>query len=378
MKIAIDVSPLLTPMTGIGYYWKSKLEKMFELLKSEEKIILYAFYWNDFPNRSIEIRKKFSDFFIEKKIPERFLEIIVSKFSPCNFDKLLGRPDAVNFTSLKFPETNAKKIFTLYDISFIENNEFHTISERKKHISAYNKIINSKEHIVTISEFSKKRIIEISKIPANRISAIYPALPEEISKHILKSDSEVFKKFTIRKPFILFNGTIEPRKNITNLVNAYILSKAYKDGVQLVISGKFGWHCEKIFNGFSEYDKSLILFTDYIKRDELFDLYNSALMFIYPSLYEGFGLPVIEAMSFGCPVITSGIEVIREAAGDSAVFVNPKKISEITDAINTLFEDSSMRKKYSDAGFLRAEKYMGTTQAQKLLELYRSIAKGAS
>ncbi|HPP86884.1 MAG TPA: hypothetical protein PLM75_03365, partial [bacterium] len=273
LKIAIDGAVLLKPLTGVGYYWSGILERLVDKLADDEKLLIYTFYWKNYQNRAIELKKKFGNLIVEKRFPERYIEFI-SKFY--DISKILDNPDIIHYTSLKFPVIKNRKIYTIYDISFLENEIFHLAKVRKKHIMALKKIINdSASEIITISNFTKRQLIEKLQILEKRINVIYPVLNADVKINNYQETelNALLKKYNIRRPFILYNGTIEPRKNIVKMIEAYKTTKAYQNKTQLIITGKYGWCCDEIFSALSEYDKSLIIFTGYIEREELINLY---------------------------------------------------------------------------------------------------------
>ena len=202
------------------------------------------------------------------------------------------------------------------------------------------------DHIVTVSAFSKKEIMRLLHVPEGKITVIPNAVDHTVyhtdySKDQLKM---VRSRYGIREDYFLYLGTIEPRKNLERLLDAYArLCREKPDTPQLVLAGRRGWLCDGIY----EKARSLnlgnkILFTGYVRQQDSPMLMCGAAAFVFPSLYEGFGMPPLEAMACGTPVITSNTTSLPEVAGDAAVLVNPKSRSEIYRAMKQMLEDSSV------------------------------------
>jgi glycosyltransferase involved in cell wall biosynthesis len=166
---------------------------------------------------------------------------------------------------------------------------------------------------------------------------------------------------------------VEPRKNLKNLLLAYsILPKSLTDEVKLVIAGFRGWKNEEIMSLLMKLKKNVFYF-GYVSDEELAILYNSAVVFVYPSFYEGFGLPNIEAMACGCPVITSDIPVMREICGDAACYVNPYEIESIKDGIIKVLEDKDFRNELVQKGFQRIKNFSWEKSASEHLKIFKSL-----
>lgn len=236
------------------------------------------------------------------------------------------------------------------------------------------------DHIVTVSAFSKKEIVRLLHIPEGNITVIPNAVDHTVyhtdySKDQLKMARS---RYGIREDYFLYLGTIEPRKNLERLLDAYArLCREKPDAPQLVLAGRRGWLC----NGIYEKARSLhlgnkILFTGYVRQQDSPMLMCGAAAFVFPSLYEGFGMPPLEAMACGTPVITSNTTSLPEVAGDAAVLVNPKSRSEIYRAMKQMLEDSSVTDRCRKRGTARAKQYTWEKSAKMLSDLYRKLETG--
>jgi glycosyltransferase involved in cell wall biosynthesis len=166
-------------------------------------------------------------------------------------------------------------------------------------------------------------------------------------------------------------GTVEPRKNLLRLIDAY---NQLKPNLKLVIVGASGWHNKAIYQKKSPN----IIFTGYVPNEDLPIFYNNAKLFIYPSLYEGFGIPILEAMNCRCPVITSNISSMPEVVGDAALLVDPYRVGEIKSAMAKVLEDDNLRKRMIAAGVVQASKFSWEKTAAETVALYKKVLQSTA
>ncbi|MGM9973145.1 MAG: glycosyltransferase family 4 protein [Clostridiaceae bacterium] len=273
-------------------------------------------------------------------------------------------------------DISSKKIITLHDIIPIRMPE--TVGEKYLRIfqEEMSSIISSCDGIITVSNFSKRDIslefnYPMSKIFVTHLAAeeIYKPLNKDYCKKILR---DIYK---IDTPYILYVGGFSPRKNILGLIEAYskLVDKKGKD-IKLVIAGKKG----KSYQLYKERAQKLalsdcIIFPGFIPLEHMPMFYNSALFLVYPSHYEGFGLPPLEAMACGTPVIASNTTSIPEILGDSAILVNPYDTDALGESIYSLSEDKSCRSKLIEMGLYRAASFSWNKTAVNTLKAYNSI-----
>ena len=235
--------------------------------------------------------------------------------------------------------------------------------------------------IVTVSESSKKDIIKFLGVKADKITV----MPNGVDLTCFKCDlssvnlQRVKDKYRLKKSYFLYLGTLEPRKNIERIIGAYkLLNDQYAtidtEIPQLVIAGGKGWLYDTVFekvqmSGLVE----KIIFPGYVEQNEIPLLMGGARAFIFPSLYEGFGMPLLEAMACGTPVITSNVSSLPEVAGDAAFFVNPYKEEEICNAMHQIMTDNKLYEQLRAKGIVRAQKYTWEKSAAILHELYQRL-----
>lgn len=291
-------------------------------------------------------------------------------FSPSHYTPLISRTSSViDIMDLSY-ERFGTEYFTNYDLNQLKR--WTPLSVKKA------------RHIVTISEFSKQEIINLYKVKEAKISVIYPGHDDDLfhPKIPKTKQTQVRRKYNITGKYFIYIGTLQPRKNLNRLIEAFaLLIKTKEPGtrfLKLVIVGKRGWLYEEI----NEAAKKLkiedrVIFTGFAPNEDLPGLIKGSLSYVLPSLYEGFGMPVVEAQSVGTPVIVSRISSLPEIAGPSAFFIDdPQNIKQITTALkNVLALKKDDRKKIIEQGKQNATRFSWEKSAKKLLKLLEKIAK---
>jgi len=192
--------------------------------------------------------------------------------------------------------------------------------------------------------------------------------------------NELAAKFGISQNYLLFVGTLQPRKNITRLIEAFALLRRKEafasSNLQLVIVGKKGWNYEEILSSPEKFGvKDEVKFLDFVSNDDLALLYQHAQLFAWPSLYEGFGLPVLEAMGHGCPVVTSNVSSLPEAGGEAALYVNPTDVVDIADKLEKVLTDKKLRSSMIVKGKTHIMKFSWEKAAKETLTVLEQVAK---
>lgn len=295
---------------------------------------------------------------------------------PLNLYAHFPRPDVFFTPSHYAPRFSPiPTAIAIMDLSYIYFPQLFAKSDlyQLKHWTAYS--AKNANVIFTISESTRDDIIDEYKVSKDKVYITYPGI-KSLQIHKTKSMDELQKKFGIPKKFILFVGTIQPRKNIGMLIQAFSkIAEKYKD-VDLVIVGKKGWLFEPIFKLPQEISiESRVHFLDFVSDEDLAAFYKNAICFVLPSLYEGFGLPILEAMQHGCPVITSSVSSLPEAGGDAALYVDPKDKDDIAKKIAELIENENLRKELVKKGYMHLKKFSWEKSAKETLSVLESIVK---
>jgi glycosyltransferase involved in cell wall biosynthesis len=188
--------------------------------------------------------------------------------------------------------------------------------------------------------------------------------------------SKVLQRYGIRRPYLLYIGTIEPRKNLTKLVEAFASIRDSAPQYQLVIAGKKGWMYDDLFRTVSTLRLAeSVVFTGFVEEQDKPFLIAGADVFVYPSLYEGFGIPVLEALSCGTPTLTSDSSSLREVAGDAAVLANPESVHDIAAKLGQLLSSQTLRASLAERGIAQASRFSWTRMATQTREVYFALGQ---
>ncbi|EQB34354.1 hypothetical protein M947_11335 [Sulfurimonas hongkongensis] len=378
-KVLIDAFSLLSPITGIGRYTYEVSERLQKLSGDRYDIFFnYGLHKKELygvlqKQTKSEHRVKKLQLFIKKfpllKRASRELYVFFTKFYKVEYD-LYFQP---NF--IPNPNIKAKKVIsTIHDFSFMLQPHWH----KKELINYYNKnffkLIKKADHIITGSNFTKQEIISYLQIPQESISTIYHGVNHELYKPYPQDELKKTKiKLDLPKQFLLFVGSIEPRKNLLVLLEAYdLLPKEKKEELPLILVGFKGWQNKEVMKKI-EKNKEHIRYLGYLLDIELAHLYNLATIFIYPSLYEGFGLPPLEAMACGAPAIVSRVASLPEVCGDAVLYIDPANIQEIRDKILTLLNDNKSREELSQKGKSQAALFSWDKSALEHLKVLKKV-----
>lgn len=304
---------------------------------------------------------------------------LITLIIPLPYKWFLGMSSDVThfFNYIVPPFVRGKTVVTVHDLTYITHPE--TMDRRTRIILKLTakRSIKRADKIIAVSQFTKSEIIKYLKIAPEKIEVVYNAVDLTLYRDdFSEEDVERVKgKYGIKNEFFLYLGTLEPRKNLERLIDAYAsMLKKYPDFPELVIAGKKGWLYEKIFDNVTRLGiGGKVIFTGYVPDEDAPILMNGARAFCFPSLYEGYGMPVIEAMACGTPVLTSNCSSLPEVAEGCAVTVDPYSVEEIAEGMERLNRDSSLRDNLSKHGKERAGKFLWSTEADKLYKVYKEL-----
>lgn len=227
--------------------------------------------------------------------------------------------------------------------------------------------VKKAKKIFTISQFSKNAIINHYRLKPEKVVVAYPGF--KMAKSKKKTN---LKKYGVEGDFLLYVGTLQPRKNLDKLIEAF--SQLENRSLKLVIVGKKGWLYEEIFKKVKQLGlEKRVIFTGYVPDEDLPVFYQKAQCFVLVSLYEGFGLPVLEAMAHGCPVVASNVSSLPEVVGDAGVLVDPNEVEEITQGIEKAMKE---RKELVEKGYQQAKKFSWEKTARETLKIIKEVAHG--
>lgn len=279
-----------------------------------------------------------------------------------------------------FSPTHYLPIFTpnssaisILDVSYIRFPELFNKSDLRQLILWTKFSVKKAKIIFTISRASKDDIIKEYQVSRDKVVVTYPGIKQGL---IIKNEgsgmTDLKKKHGINGRYVLFVGTLQPRKNIARLTEAF---SKIKTDIQLIIVGKKGWMYEEILEAPKKFNiQNKVKFLENVSDEDLPLFYKNALCFVLPSLYEGFGLPVLEAMRNGCPVITSNISSLPEAGGDAALYVNPLDAEDIQKKLELMINNEELRKKLIKKGYEQVKKFSWEKTAKETLTVLEKLA----
>lgn len=375
MKVVLNATPIAYPLSGVGQY-TIQLGKSLETLLENDAIFWFgSVRSNGSPNDFSRANPNaFNSFRYEVKRHLRKMpgfNAMVYRLRDRQFQSYIQitKPLLYHETNyVPFHFESGPTLMTLFDLSFVRHPEWHPIDRVRFYEKYCLKQLHRATAIFTISEFSKTEIVHMLNISPSKIYVTYPGV---------QKSSEVKRKTSMNLPerYILYVGNIEPRKNLSTLLDSYSsLPKTIKNKYALVIGGAKGW-ITRSFEKKLHYlqKKERIVLAGYVSQDYLPDLYKGASLFVYPSFYEGFGLPVIEAMTYGVPIIASNVASLPEVVGDAGMLFNPYDSHDLKERIVKVLEDPKIGKALSEKGLQRAKRYSWQKCAEETVVVYRKM-----
>jgi len=370
MKITFDIRTIAQGRhSGVEEY-TLRILREFLKNKDDEFLLFYnAFLKSELPEDILKnTNLSLKDFNVPNKILDAFLF-----FGQPKLDKLVGGADI--FFSPHFlaapTSKNCKKVTTFHDLSFLHYPEFFSLRKKYWHFSQRpKKQARESDKIIAISKSTKEDLVNFYKMPEEKIQVVYSGVNDKMKP--IEKDNELLKqikeKYSLFDEFILYLGTIEPRKNIVGIIKAF-LGVREKKKIKLVLAGAFGWLYEDILKEAKNSKfKDDIIFLGFVDNKDKAGLYSLASVFVYPSFFEGFGFPPLEAMACGTPVVTSNCSSLPEAVGEAALMVDPFKPSEIAEALWLFLKDENLRNIYKKRGLERVKKFSWEKTGEKTLE----------
>ena len=374
MRIGFDVSQTGANKAGCGYMAHSLIQTLSQI-DQENHYILYSNFGPDFwdpdhaqgtfNGRAANLERRFANFSHHRS--KAFWD-----HPPPNFEEKLGRPDIIHSNNYYCPTglNNTRLIYSLYDLAFLEHPEYTTEANR---LVCFNGVFEASlqaDAIIAISQYTRQHFL-----------AFFPHYPPE-NVHVVplasrfQNGSPAATKPTnlvvSSNQYWLSVATLEPRKNLRRLLQAYAaLRNGRETDLPLVMAGGKGW----LEDGLRDYIQELgieqdVHLTGYVNDEFLQWLYKNCFAFVYPSLFEGFGLPVVEAMSLGAAVITSNITSLPEVCGDAAILIGPNDVNALAETMKRLENDSTLREQQQKKSLAQAKKYSWKKSAEQVLKIY--------
>lgn len=372
-KIAIDISVLNEKnKTGVGVYTYQLIKHLLKINKKDE-FILFGIATLDTYNflKNIEFKNNPNVELKIYKMPAKFFRgafLLWQKLNWPKVEKFVGEVDIFHSFNWNLPPVkSAKTVASVFDMTPILFPDFHQKKTTQLDKKRLERIKKYADLVITISKNSKKDFLNYSAKTFTEV--IYPGINEVFLNKINKSKSkEILRKYNLDKDYILAVGTIEPRKNIKALVEAFLKMNSSQ---KLVLVGKWGWEKSSLMDLIKQH-KDRIFVIGFIPDEDLPYIYNNASVFVYPSFYEGFGIPVLEAFNSGVPVIVSKNSSLIEVGEDSVMYIDPNSMQTIINALEKI-QDKKLREKLISKGYNQAKKFSWEESAKKLNDLYQLL-----
>lgn len=386
MRIGIDARTILSPekgdAIGVGHYTYQLIRHLLKIDQQNEYVLFF-----DFRVREKDIKK-----FTKPNVKIKFYPFSdYKKYLPGMYNEILGtatlqreKLDVLHTTSYssRIPAGyQGKTVVTFQDMIMYHAPQYLPQVKRLREKTVAKLMAKKADKIIASSNSLKAELERYLEVPQAKAEVIYSGLDKRFFESPEMDSSKMLSRYGIDKKYILFLGTLEPSKNITRLLQAFAKLKndhkntnGKKFEYQLVLAGKKGW----LSNEYIQIIKDLglskdVVFTGYIIGDELVPLFKNSEFFIMPSLYEGFGMTVLEAFATRTPAIVSNVPSLVEIAKDGALYVNPLSTEEIADAMKKFLEDEKLRNEYREKGFAVAKEYDWDSTAKATLAVYENI-----
>lgn len=371
MRIIVDIRPLLEPRrSGVGTYAAEIIKTL-----AARGVHDYALFANgakgrvpaDIPAAAAGVEHRFS------RYPNRLLNASFAFLGLPKIERLAGRADAVYLPNLNFVATDLPVVVTVHDLSFVRFPRFFSRKQRLWHafVNA-RKALAGAAAVVAVSHHTKQDVMETFGLDDGRVVVASPAVSSAYSPRPAAEIGRIREKFGLAGPFFLFLGAIEPRKNIIGIIAAY--ERIGRD-IDLVIAGGKGWLYKDVFRrAAASPKKDRIRFLDYVDDADKPALYAAAAALVYPSFYEGFGMPPLEAMAVGTPVIASHVSSLGEVVADAGLLVDPHSVDDIADAMDAVIADPGLAADLRRRGFERAKHFTWESSAETLERTFAAIA----
>lgn len=372
MRIAFDVSYVQHRRAGLGRYAVNVLDALLQYDRTNEYVLHGWSFGID--SSAIAARSRTRVSLSIGRIPGQIKRLYWNRLRFPSIETFCGNVAIFHSMDPLLPRTSsAKTICTVHDIAY---KKFPHLFEAQ--VLSWDPFVRRSlcvaDAILVLSEHTKTDILEHFDVEPRKISVVpIPPAPIFHRSHYKNGATNGGRE----KPYLLYVGTIEPRKNVISIIKAFeVLRQQHTKDVELVIAGKKGWLYDDVFEALrhSTY-KASIHYLDFVSDEELARLYRNALAFVFPSHYEGFGSPIVEAMASGTPIITSNNSSLREIADGVALLVTPTSIDELVEAMRMLVDDEVRRVEMRQRGLHVVQRFTPEATAKAILAVYNSLAQ---
>ncbi|MEK9151987.1 MAG: glycosyltransferase family 1 protein [Patescibacteria group bacterium] len=366
MKVLLDLRPIMRPsFGGVGVYTRRITDML--IARRRHEYSLFSNAWERTPVLAFGAAEEHL-----RRLPNKVLNSAFAFLGRPRIEYLCGGADAVYLPNLNFVATGRPLVVTVHDLSFIRYPDFFSPKTRLWHRAIRPAgLLRQAAAIAAVSEHTKSDIVEMFGIAPERIAVVSPGVTPGMAPANVGALADVRRAFGLERPFFLYLGVIEPRKNISGLISAFDKIEADAD---LVIAGARGWLCDHVFaQAEASKKRGRIRFLGPVPEEQKAALLSAALALVYPSFYEGFGLPLLEAMACGTPVISGLGSSMGEVVADAGLLVDPNDLREIADAMQAVGADETLRAELTRRGLERAKKFSWEKSAEVLEKIFARL-----
>jgi len=376
MRVAFDYTSAIYQRAGVGRYTRSLAAELEPLLSDDDEFILWYTSMSRTPLAISSSGARFRGRSRRIPISPRASAILWQRLRlGIPIDRLIRKPDLFHEPDFVAPPVKAPMIATIHDLSYLVVPEFAHPSLKRYLESSVPRTLRRASHVIAVSEMTRQDIIERYNVDPSRVSTIYNGVDGWFYEPDQAAVDRAIEHFGLRRPYFIIVGTVEPRKNHLALLHAFAQLYEKRKDVSLAIVGSPGWLSEPII---AEIEKSAmsmpVRYLRFVDDTWIPALYAGSVALVAPSWYEGFGLPVLEAMACGAAVITSDRGSLPEVAGGNAILVPPGDIEELSASMERLLDDSALRAELVRIGREHAASFSWRAAAEAHIRLYRQVA----
>lgn len=374
MRIAIDVEHAYHNLTGTGIYLSELVKQLARVDESNDYTLFTSSTYSDAPDMDLRGNKRFRRRSLELSHKMCMGMWLALNWPPVN--RYIGDHDLYHCMTISpFPARGGKYLMTVHDLAWLVMPELYKPRHRYEWSVHQRRMLRRADHYVAVSEWTKRDMVEYLRIPSERITVIPEGARERFRPVDPSQVKTTLSKYGLDAPYFLTVGDMNPRKNHLRLVRAFAaVLKRSSEPVSLVFCGSLGHRGNRVVQEVQRLELTdSVRFLGRLADEDLVGLMNGARALVFASLYEGFGLPILEAMACGTPVITSNVTSMPEVAGDAALLVDPTSEIEIVEAMWQALSEPKVRDDLVERGRKRATMFTWERTARQCLELYQSM-----
>lgn len=374
LTIGIDFTSAVRERAGIGRYARELIRALARLDHANRHVL---FVPRDAHAELLQFDWPANFRIVRAPLTERYLAALWHKFRvPLLIEAFTGRVDVFYSPDFLLPPTRARRtLVTIHDLSYVRVPECFPAPLLAYLNRAVPRALARADVVLADADSTRRDVNEVYRVPLAKIKTLYSGVDPHFNPTISAAAQTRVRELTRGKPYLLAVSTIQPRKNYVRLIEAFgkmTNDKLQTTNLNLVISGAKGWMFDEVFQTVARLGlQERVIFPDFVSDADLPALYAGATLFVYPSLYEGFGLPVAEAMACGTPVVCSRASSLPEVAGDAALYFDPRDVNAMADALQRALSDAVLREQMRVRGFAQVKQFGWDKSARELRDYLR-------